>query len=202
MSETINKKSELVELGKKLKELRSDKGKSQKEAAGDIKIKPSTLSSYEIGDKEPPIIILNKIAKHYNVTVDYLTGNSDSKTPQHEAYKDLLSKDAISKILMLSDRNRLFLDVFLSWDSFYYLLDWLFKYIDHPTSVFAEIENKTTGKESVHYQNLEPSEDLRLRRKYIKPEVDEAFKLLLENLEKEMFSIRSELYSICKGNVE
>jgi transcriptional regulator with XRE-family HTH domain len=73
----LNKKLELVEMGKRLKELRESKGKNQKDAAADLNIKPSTLSSYEIGDREPPISMLNNLARYYSVTVDCITGNDE-----------------------------------------------------------------------------------------------------------------------------
>lgn len=63
-------------LGKRLKELREDK--TQEEIAKLLGIKRARYALYEQNRTEPNIEILNKLAKLYNITVDYITGNTET----------------------------------------------------------------------------------------------------------------------------
>ena len=56
----------------RLKDLREEKGISQKEIASYLNIKQNTYSQYETGKRQLPIEILVKIAKFYNTTSDYI----------------------------------------------------------------------------------------------------------------------------------
>lgn len=85
MKQSQDKKPELIEFGKRIRDLRNNKKKmSQGNAAKELDLKQTVLSSYENGDREPPFITLNKIARYYGVTIDYLTGNSEYFSPQYE----------------------------------------------------------------------------------------------------------------------
>lgn len=61
----------------KLKELREEKGITQKEIASYLNIKQNTYSQYETGNRELPIEVLIKLAKYYNTTTDYILGLED-----------------------------------------------------------------------------------------------------------------------------
>lgn len=61
-------------MNKKLKELRKEKGYSQKEVAKAIGITLSAYSNYEQGIREPSYEILILLCKFYNVSADYLLG--------------------------------------------------------------------------------------------------------------------------------
>jgi len=76
----VSKSPDLVDLGKRLKEFRKFRGKTQKEVANDLNIRPSVLSSYEVGDREPPIATLKKLSKYYRVTVDCIIGICEMPT--------------------------------------------------------------------------------------------------------------------------
>ena len=62
--------------GNTLKLLRSKKSLPQNEVAEALGIAPQVLANYEKGIREPNIGKLNQIANYYNVSVDYLTGNT------------------------------------------------------------------------------------------------------------------------------
>lgn len=79
--------------GSRMKESRGSTNKSQKEVAADLHITPQVLMNYERGVREPDFDMLNKIAQYYEVSVDYLTGNSDFKTPVHENIHDKTNYD-------------------------------------------------------------------------------------------------------------
>lgn len=125
-----NKKPELVEMGIRLKELRDLKRKSQKEAAADLNLKPSVLSSYEVGDREPPITTLNNIARYYGVTVDYLTGNSTVKSQIHLVLNSEvgLNDKAISVLRSLGKGFTDFINEFINNKGFLYFMSTLYMY--------------------------------------------------------------------------
>ena len=60
--------------GERLKKLRSERNKLQKEVAIDLKISNTGYSSYENDLRMPGVEMLIKIANYYNVTIDYLLG--------------------------------------------------------------------------------------------------------------------------------
>lgn len=57
-----------------LKELRKNKGMTQKEVARDLNITDRTYGHYETGKREPSIDMLIEIAKYYNISIDILVG--------------------------------------------------------------------------------------------------------------------------------
>jgi len=61
--------------------LRKERGISQKEAAGALKVSQALLSHYEKGIRECGLAFLGRCADFYGVTVDYLLGLSAQKTP-------------------------------------------------------------------------------------------------------------------------
>ena len=63
----------------RIKSLREDNDKSQKEMADYLNITRSAYSNYENGIREIPIPILIKLAGYYHTTVDYLIGRTDIK---------------------------------------------------------------------------------------------------------------------------
>lgn len=66
-------------LGKRIKLLREEERLNQLELAKKLNISNSTLSQYETGQRIPSDDIKIKIAKIFNVTLDYLLGVSDIK---------------------------------------------------------------------------------------------------------------------------
>lgn len=59
---------------KRLKELRLERGMTQKELAGALGLNAVTYLHYEKGQREPPLSLLADIAVFYGVSVDYLLG--------------------------------------------------------------------------------------------------------------------------------
>lgn len=54
---------------------------NQKEVAESIHVSSSSYSDYETNKTEPSFNILIDLANYYNVSIDYLLGNTDIKTP-------------------------------------------------------------------------------------------------------------------------
>lgn len=65
----------------KIRELRKQKNKLQKEMAKDLGIPPNTFNQYETGKREPDLATLSRIANYLGTSVDYLMGISSSPNP-------------------------------------------------------------------------------------------------------------------------
>jgi transcriptional regulator with XRE-family HTH domain len=70
----------MITLGKRIQELRKQKGLSQTELALKIGISYPQMSRYEVKDVQPPADVLKRLADALNTNVDYLiSGNADEK---------------------------------------------------------------------------------------------------------------------------
>lgn len=58
----------------RIRDLREDNDKTQKQVAEEIGLWLNTYRNYETGDREPPFEIMIKLAKYYDVSLDYLAG--------------------------------------------------------------------------------------------------------------------------------
>lgn len=86
-------------LGKRIKQLREEKGLNQVEFAKLISISNTTLSQYETGQRIPSDDIKIKIADYFNVSTDYLLGRTDKRnnTPEPKPFTN--AKEAMQFIL-------------------------------------------------------------------------------------------------------
>ncbi len=80
----------------RLRNLIEEKGISQKQLAAETQIAESSISKYLSCDAEPKLVPLVNIAKHFDVSIDYLLGVSNCKQYQ----KDM---QAASKFTGLAD---------------------------------------------------------------------------------------------------
>ena len=60
--------------GYKLRKLRLENNKLQKEVAKYLNIPRQYYSEYERGKRKMPIEVIIKLSKYYNVTTDYILG--------------------------------------------------------------------------------------------------------------------------------
>ena len=74
---------------KRLKELRLANGETQKDLANAIEVGRTTISEYESGKIVPKQEGLLRIANHFNVSVDYLTGVSNERATRKQNTSDL-----------------------------------------------------------------------------------------------------------------
>lgn len=65
-------------MGSRIKELRKRMGMTQSDLAKKLGISASAVGMYEQGRREPDSRIILKLSESFNVSVDYLLGNSDS----------------------------------------------------------------------------------------------------------------------------
>lgn len=102
----------------KIKELRKKTGITLEKMASLLNLAPSTISQYESNKREAGYETLIAIAKLFNVSVDYLLGNSTELTSTSTALtseqaKDLwlatlsqLDQDIISTVLKLNELQK------------------------------------------------------------------------------------------------
>ena len=63
----------------RLKELRAERGATQKEVAEFICCSPLVYSRYEREEREPDIDALCRLADYFGVSVDYIVGRTNVK---------------------------------------------------------------------------------------------------------------------------
>lgn len=64
---------------KRLKDLREDSDKLQREIAKELGISQQYYSQYELGHFTIPVKLLIKLADMYNVSIDYITERTNNK---------------------------------------------------------------------------------------------------------------------------
>ncbi|MBQ3355581.1 MAG: helix-turn-helix transcriptional regulator [Oscillospiraceae bacterium] len=69
----------MIEL--KLRALREDHDLTQAFLAGLLQVHQTTYSDYERGNLNIPLSVLDTLATYYGVSVDYLLGRTEEKTP-------------------------------------------------------------------------------------------------------------------------
>lgn len=65
----------------RIRDLREDRDYTQNEVIKILKMHKTTYTNYEQGKREPPFEFIIKIAKLYNVTIDYIAGITNNPTP-------------------------------------------------------------------------------------------------------------------------
>lgn len=64
-------------LGDRLKEVRVERGLTQRQVAEALGVAQNSIAGYETGARVPSIDVLIKFCKFYQVSADYLLGLSD-----------------------------------------------------------------------------------------------------------------------------
>jgi transcriptional regulator with XRE-family HTH domain len=65
----------------RLKEVRKESNISQQKLADYLNVARSTVAMWEIGGAEPDLTTIRRIADYFNVSMDYLLGRSDIRSP-------------------------------------------------------------------------------------------------------------------------
>lgn len=66
-------------IGERIKELRKQSGETMQKLANAVYVAASTIGNYETNRRIPSPGVIAAIAKHYNVSADYLLGLTDKK---------------------------------------------------------------------------------------------------------------------------
>lgn len=92
----------------RIKELRTEKELSLRDLSKVLDISYSSLGKYERGEQQPSFETLSKIANYFNVSIDYLLGNSDGRIiSDQELYDRLgLTDEAICCLEQLSNLSK------------------------------------------------------------------------------------------------
>lgn len=70
-----------------LKRIRTQKGLTQQAVADGIQCSPTVYARYERGEREPSIETLLKLSTFFDVTIDYLLGNSETTMSTFTKYE-------------------------------------------------------------------------------------------------------------------
>ena len=76
----------------KLKELREERKLTQNQLSEILQTSKQSIWNYETSHREPNIDMIIDIAKFFNVSVDYLLGNSEYKNSTQKSLNELLSE--------------------------------------------------------------------------------------------------------------
>lgn len=69
----------MPEFNVRLKELRAEKGVTQKKLAEYLGIQPHSVQRLEYGTARPSLNTVIALADYFNVSIDYLVGRSDDR---------------------------------------------------------------------------------------------------------------------------
>lgn len=85
----------MVLFGNRLRYLRKRSNLTQERLGKVLNVSTSTIGMYERGSREPGYKLLVEIANYFNVSIDYLLGNSDSPIikEKQEPYPTLSKHD-------------------------------------------------------------------------------------------------------------
>ena len=75
----MNSNEKFVE---RLKSLRKEKGITQKQLAANLDISLSAVINYENAQRSPSSAVLTLLSRFFNVSKEYLTGESDERKPE------------------------------------------------------------------------------------------------------------------------
>lgn len=64
----------------RIRDLREDADKTQKQVADDMFMHVSQYRRYESGEREVPFSFVISLAQYYNVSIDYIAGLTNEKT--------------------------------------------------------------------------------------------------------------------------
>lgn len=81
-----------MSLAERLKELRTEKGLTQKELANLLDISPSAIAMYEVKRRDPDTNTLIKIADVFGVSIDYLVGKTDIRNHKEAIARALVDE--------------------------------------------------------------------------------------------------------------
>ena len=64
----------------RIRDLREDADKTQKQVADDLFMHVSQYRRYENGEREAPFSFIIMLSKYYNISIDYIAGLTNEKT--------------------------------------------------------------------------------------------------------------------------
>ncbi|WP_081281160.1 helix-turn-helix domain-containing protein [Streptococcus dysgalactiae] len=92
----------------RLKALRLEASLTQKDIADKFNIKQPTYAQWESGRTKPRSATLEKFASFFNVSTDYLLGNTDIKKPESPSQPELFFRQAVSDMKLTKEQEEQF----------------------------------------------------------------------------------------------
>lgn len=77
----------------RIRDIRKKCGLTLKELGERVGVGESTMSQYETGKRQPDYEVLLRISDYFGVSVDYLLGKSDEKTPADDGEREICDDD-------------------------------------------------------------------------------------------------------------
>lgn len=71
----------MADFGERLRMLRRERDLGQKEVAAWLSLSQSSIGKYEHGERTPTPGVVKQLAEKFNVSTDFLLGNTDMRTP-------------------------------------------------------------------------------------------------------------------------
>ncbi len=90
-----------VGCGERLKSLRNNKGKTQKEVANEVGISADTIRKLEQGKRTPSVGVVDLLADYYGVTADYVISGINRQNTEYNEKLRGISKDKRAKVEMI-----------------------------------------------------------------------------------------------------
>ncbi len=90
----------------RIRDLREDRGKTQKETSEEFYMHLTQYRRYEKGESEIPLCLAIRMADYYNVSLDYLAGRTNDKGGLHCNYLDPEQKKLLNAWEQLSSRQK------------------------------------------------------------------------------------------------
>lgn len=90
----------------RIRDLREDKDKGQKETAEYLKIAEKTYQRYERGENDVPLEKAVQLAKYYGVSIDYIAGLTNDKRGLTRSELSDEETDIIKKYRSLSEKRQ------------------------------------------------------------------------------------------------
>lgn len=97
----------------RVKKLRKELGLTQKELAEKIGLNEAVIGSYELGNAQMTIKNAVKLSRFFNVTLDYLVGNSDEEGIVINNELSDFENNLINELRNLSDRDKMLILKFI-----------------------------------------------------------------------------------------
>lgn len=96
----------------RLRDLREDADKTQKEIASYLNTSQVQYQRYESGKREIPFHMVINLTEYYNVSIDYIAGLTNLKSGKNNLSED--EKDFLEKFNRINERNKGKLDYFIN----------------------------------------------------------------------------------------
>lgn len=100
--------------GNRLRKLRKDKRLTMKDFGAKFNLAESTISGYENGTRNPDLVTIDKIAKFFDVSVDYLMGRTDNPRSPDQINEPTAKEQAEFEAFINNPQHGIFFKDYLS----------------------------------------------------------------------------------------